>query len=143
MPETTQKCVVSSEITKACLDAGKAGSSRVIQLAKGFLTVFESVQETDNPDLRDRAYIYWRLLSTDPEAAKEVVLSEKPVIDTASSDMEPVLLNTLLSNLSSLASVYHKPPEVPTLSHCCLAPSPCCHVEMKIAAVSVYRWLFT
>jgi len=23
--------------------------------------------ETDNPDLRDRAYIYWRLLSTDPE----------------------------------------------------------------------------
>ena len=25
-------------------------------------------QETDNPDLRDRAYIYWRLLSTDPGA---------------------------------------------------------------------------
>eukprot|EP01051_Picozoa_sp_SAG22_P038005 SAG22_NODE_19266_length_276_cov_0.875706_1_plen_91_part_11 len=27
-------------------------------------------QETDNPDLRDRGFIYWRLLSTDPEAAK-------------------------------------------------------------------------
>lgn len=26
------------------------------------------MQETDNPDLRDRAYIYWRLLSTDPGA---------------------------------------------------------------------------
>ncbi len=25
-----------------------------------------ATQETDNPDLRDRAYIYWRLLSTDP-----------------------------------------------------------------------------
>lgn len=25
--------------------------------------------ETDNPDLRDRAYIYWRLLSTDPEVS--------------------------------------------------------------------------
>lgn len=24
----------------------------------------------DNPDIRDRAYVYWRLLSTDPEAAK-------------------------------------------------------------------------
>jgi AP-1 complex subunit beta-1 len=27
-------------------------------------------QECDNPDLRDRGYLYWRLLSTDPEAAK-------------------------------------------------------------------------
>lgn len=27
-----------------------------------------ALQETDNPDLRDRAYIYWRLLSTDPGA---------------------------------------------------------------------------
>jgi vesicle coat complex subunit len=26
-----------------------------------------ATMETDNPDLRDRAYIYWRLLSTDPE----------------------------------------------------------------------------
>ena len=29
-----------------------------------------AAQECDNPDLRDRAYIYWRLLSTDPQAAK-------------------------------------------------------------------------
>ncbi|CAK9138499.1 unnamed protein product, partial [Ilex paraguariensis] len=36
--------------------------------------------EMDNPDLRDRAYIYWHLLSIDPEAAKDVVLAEKPVI---------------------------------------------------------------
>ncbi|KAJ1493724.1 hypothetical protein T484DRAFT_1767776, partial [Baffinella frigidus] len=27
-------------------------------------------QNTDNPDLRDRGYMYWRLLSTDPEGAK-------------------------------------------------------------------------
>lgn len=26
-----------------------------------------ATNESDNPDLRDRAYIYWRLLSTDPE----------------------------------------------------------------------------
>ena len=29
-------------------------------------------QESDDPDLRDRGFIYWRLLSTDPEAAKQV-----------------------------------------------------------------------
>jgi vesicle coat complex subunit len=26
--------------------------------------------ENDNPDIRDRAYVYWRLLSSDPEIAK-------------------------------------------------------------------------
>ena len=31
-----------------------------------------ATQDSDNPDLRDRGYIYWRLLSTDPAAAKEV-----------------------------------------------------------------------
>ncbi len=28
-----------------------------------------ATNETDNPDLRDRAFIYWRLLSTDPEVS--------------------------------------------------------------------------
>ena len=27
-------------------------------------------EEVDNPDLRDRGFIYWRLLSADPMAAK-------------------------------------------------------------------------
>ena len=27
---------------------------------------FASVEKRDNPDLRDRAYIYWRMLSTSP-----------------------------------------------------------------------------
>lgn len=53
-----------------------------------------------------------RLLSTDPEAAKEVVLAEKPVIADTSSNLEPALLDILLANLSTLSSVYHKPPEV-------------------------------
>lgn len=26
--------------------------------------------ESDNPDIRDRAYVYWRLLSSDPQVAK-------------------------------------------------------------------------
>lgn len=29
-----------------------------------------ATSENDNPDIRDRAYVYWRLLSTDPEVAK-------------------------------------------------------------------------
>ncbi|KAG2491509.1 hypothetical protein HYH03_010086 [Edaphochlamys debaryana] len=68
--------------------------------------------ETDNPDLRDRAYIYWRLLSTDPEAAKDVVLAEKPVIADDSSSLDPSLLEALVSRyLATVAAVYHRPPE--------------------------------
>ena len=50
-------------------------------------------------------YVYWRLLSTDPEAAKDVVLAEKPVIADNSAALEPSLLQQLLSDLSTLASV--------------------------------------
>ncbi|KAF7544745.1 hypothetical protein G7046_g9721 [Stylonectria norvegica] len=67
--------------------------------------------ENDNPDIRDRAYVYWRLLSTDPETAKSVVLSQKPTISTTMTSLPPALLEQLLTELSTLASVYHKPPE--------------------------------
>lgn len=69
-----------------------------------------ATQESDNPDLRDRGYIYWRLLSTDPAAAKEVVLAEKPLISEETDLIEPTLLDELICHISSLASVYHKPP---------------------------------
>lgn len=52
-----------------------------------------ATQDSDNPDLRDRGYIYWRLLSTDPAAAKEVVLAEKPLIAEETDLLEPTLLN--------------------------------------------------
>ncbi|XP_074583491.1 beta-adaptin-like protein C [Curcuma longa] len=70
-----------------------------------------ATMETDNPDLRDRAYIYWRLLSTDPEAAKDVVLAEKPVISDDSNQLDPSLLDELLTNIATLSSVYHKIPD--------------------------------
>lgn len=35
-------------------------------------------EESDNPDLRDRGYIYWRMLSTDPTATKDVILIKRP-----------------------------------------------------------------
>ncbi|PSC67715.1 beta-adaptin C [Micractinium conductrix] len=77
---------------------------QLIQLVLTYAT-----QETDNPDLRDRAYIYWRLLSTDPEAAKDVVLAERPTISGGQEGVDPALLQELLGELGSLASVYHKP----------------------------------
>eukprot|EP00262_Sarcandra_glabra_P005658 TRINITY_DN17408_c0_g1_i1.p1 TRINITY_DN17408_c0_g1~~TRINITY_DN17408_c0_g1_i1.p1 ORF type:complete len:900 (+),score=197.12 TRINITY_DN17408_c0_g1_i1:47-2746(+) len=82
------------------------GPQQMIQVVLNNATV-----ETDNPDLRDRAYIYWRLLSSDPEAAKDVVLAEKPVISDDSNLLDPSLLDELLANIATLSSVYHKPPD--------------------------------
>jgi len=70
-----------------------------------------ATEESDNPDLRDRGFIYWRLLSTDPEAAKLVVLGDKPVIEDDTFKLEPNLLNVLIGQIATLSSIYHKPPE--------------------------------
>ncbi|KAK6953672.1 hypothetical protein Daesc_005977 [Daldinia eschscholtzii] len=67
--------------------------------------------ENDNPDIRDRAYVYWRLLSGDLAVAKNIVLSQKPAISTTMTSLPAALLEQLLGELSTLASVYHKPPE--------------------------------
>ncbi|KAK5958104.1 beta-adaptin [Knufia fluminis] len=69
--------------------------------------------DSDNPDIRDRAFVYWRLLSntTDQNAPKNIILSEKPPITTTIQSLPPALLERLLSELSTLSSVYHKPPE--------------------------------
>eukprot|EP00055_Hartaetosiga_balthica_P000189 m.135904 g.135904 ORF g.135904 m.135904 type:complete len:860 (+) comp10300_c0_seq1:96-2675(+) len=69
-----------------------------------------ATQESDNPDLRDRGYVYWRLLLADPAAAKAVVLCEKPLISEETDLLEPSLLDELICHISSLASVFHKPP---------------------------------
>ncbi|KAE9026927.1 AP-2 complex subunit beta [Phytophthora fragariae] len=70
----------------------------------------KATEESDNPDLRDRGYVYWRLLSANPEAAHAVVLAEKPVISDDTFALEPSVLDDLIGKISTLASVYHKLP---------------------------------
>ncbi|TIB87908.1 Adaptor protein complex beta subunit [Wallemia mellicola] len=69
-----------------------------------------ATQDIDNPDLRDRAFLYWRLLSNDPNAAKDIILSSKPTISTEVDKMDRSLLDSLLLHVGSLSSIYHKQP---------------------------------
>ena len=78
---------------------GQAVVTKVLQLC---------TEETDNPDLRDRAYFYWRLLSTDPEQTKRVVLGDKPQIRFESSLLDVELLDKLVPQLSLMSSVFHR-----------------------------------
>jgi len=64
---------------------------------------------TDDPDLRDRGYIYWRLLSNDPEAAKAIVLGPKPPVADDTLKIDEATLDLLLSQIGQLSSVFHQP----------------------------------
>jgi len=70
-----------------------------------------ATEESNNHDIRDRGYIYWRLLSTNPEATKHVVLGDKPPIRDDSQTIERNLLDKLISDLALMSSVYHKSQE--------------------------------
>ncbi|KAK3704683.1 hypothetical protein LTR37_013657 [Vermiconidia calcicola] len=68
-----------------------------------------ATEETDNPDLRDRGYMYWRLLSSNPQAAKSVVMGEKPAITAESEKLDSVTLEEMCLVVGTLATVYLKP----------------------------------
>lgn len=69
-----------------------------------------ATEETDNPDLRDRGYMYWRLLSSAPETAKLVVMGDKPAITAEESEkLDPATLEEMCLNVGTLATVYLKP----------------------------------
>ncbi|KAJ2930827.1 hypothetical protein H1R20_g6274, partial [Candolleomyces eurysporus] len=70
-----------------------------------------ATEEVDNPDLRDRGFMYWRMLALNPALAGEIVLSEKPAITTDSDRMDRGALDQLLLHTGTLGSIYHKNPE--------------------------------
>ena len=70
----------------------------------------KATRECDSPDIRDRAFIYWRLLSSsDTNAGRSVILAQRPPISIPLTTVPPAVLDELISELSSLASAYHKP----------------------------------
>lgn len=70
-----------------------------------------ATKQTDNPDVRDRGFVYWRLLASFHEKAKHIVLVPKPAIDPGNTSMDPVVLSLLIRQVGTVSSVYHKTPE--------------------------------
>lgn len=68
----------------------------------------QATQRSDNADIRDRAYIYWRLLSSDGDLSRSVALAHRPIIASTVDTLPRELLNELIKNLSTLSSVYYK-----------------------------------
>ena len=81
-----------------------------------------ATEDAENPDLRDRVsrvrcfaidvqgFMYWRLLTSNPTTARDIVMSEKPVISTETDRMDKGMLDQLLLHTGTLGSIYHKNP---------------------------------
>jgi AP-2 complex subunit beta-1 len=95
--------VVKLFIYKPTSDQAKALAQKILKWA---------TEEVDNPDLRDRGFMYWRLLAINPTVASSIVLAEKPPITTDSDRMDRGALDQLLLHTGTIASIYHKNPEV-------------------------------
>jgi AP-1 complex subunit beta-1 len=66
-------------------------------------------EESENPDVRDRAYIYWRLLETEPDIAKEMLTMEKPAFEFKEDNyLEGPLLDNIIENMTNMSAVCHK-----------------------------------
>lgn len=79
----------SEELVKICLQKG--------------------VEESENPDVRDRAYIYWRLLELDPDIAKEMVCGEKPAFKFNEDDeLDVDTIDDMINNMTNVSSCYFK-----------------------------------
>lgn len=68
-----------------------------------------ATQESENVDVRDRGFIYLRLVSAGADAAQQIVLSNKQGLEDKTDEMPIELQKELLRMLSSVAAVYHKP----------------------------------
>jgi len=103
--DTEVQLQLLSAIVKLFLKRPRSGKDLVTKV------LVIATKELDNPDLRDRGFIYWRLLSEAPKDAKQIVLNEKPLISIESDKMDDRVLSELIGNISTLSSVYQKPPE--------------------------------
>ncbi|CCF57625.1 hypothetical protein KAFR_0C06290 [Kazachstania africana CBS 2517] len=73
-------------------------------------------EDVNNPDLRSRAFLYWRLLSatSDPsnnitiETLSEIIDGELPLIEL-NTKLDPLILEELELNIGTITSLYLKP----------------------------------
>ncbi|CAL6299271.1 unnamed protein product [Bathycoccus prasinos] len=64
--------------------------------------------ETDNPDIRDRALVYWRVLSSQSNCAHDVILNPKPIVECQPKVHEATVLDECLQQLSMVSSITRK-----------------------------------
>ena len=92
--------------TKTFLKCQSEESYNILNQVFDFCT-----KECEDPDVRDRGYMYYRLMTIDPQIANKIIVNEKPRINEDVSGFDDNLLAVLMDNLGTLSTIYEKPPE--------------------------------
>lgn len=86
------------------------GESLILEVLK------YATEESENPDLRDRGFFYWRMITNDDSGpsdfqkrTKEIVINSDPSIVSGNDFVDPGILEELELCIGSLASIYLKP----------------------------------
>lgn len=67
----------------------------------------EATKGTVVPDVRSRAFIYWRLLSTDPATSKLAIKLDKKAVSHSGVQFDDAILGELIRNMGSVSGVLH------------------------------------
>ena len=92
--------------TKTFLKCQSEESYNILNQVFDFCT-----KECEDPDVRDRGYMYYRLMTIDPQLASKIIVNDKPRINEDVSGFDDNLLAILMDNLGTMATIYEKPPE--------------------------------
>ncbi|QEU62701.1 Apl1 [Kluyveromyces lactis] len=106
-----QLLLLNSAVKFFCREQSKETEQLCLKLLSG------ATEINDNPDLRDNAYMYWRLLSlagnsSEPlfnnDVVRDIIDGELPVIEI-NTKLDPIVREELELNIGSILSVYLKP----------------------------------
>lgn len=67
----------------------------------------EASKETANPDVRNRAVIYWRLLSSTSQNVNEIIAVDKTGVETGERKFNPDVVDALLRDVGEVSGVLH------------------------------------
>lgn len=110
VPIEVQYAIITA-VVKFYVKSPMNGEPLVLQVLK------HATEESDNPDVRDRGYFYWRMITNEgnggpdgdfQKLTKEVVINVDPLITSKSDNIDPNILEELELNIGTLASIYLK-----------------------------------
>ena len=98
---------VKLQILNACVKNFLTKPDECEEIVK--ICLQKGAEESENPDVRDRAYIYWRLLEIDPDIAKEMICSEKPAFKfTEHDELDVDTIDDMINNMTNVSACYFK-----------------------------------
>jgi len=105
----TEERIVQLEILSSAVKVFIKYPDEFETLISDLLTV--ATENVSNPDVRDRAFIYWRMLSTDPGKTKNVVFGYRPQAKDNDKLIDKTFLNDMMKSLGYASSLFEKRPD--------------------------------